>query len=872
MLYRSLKNVCLIFLLAGTIGIAADEFLFVKDGKAQCRIQKGTSEGENDFCKIVNEGAFKVSGANLASNTAKRQIRTAIDPSLDPEGFTFTFPDKNTLLVKAGGNWGMRYAAYDFLERYFGIRWLFPGKLGEYVPQKKTVSASGISVKQAPHYLTRFFQGGSYKATQEYYDWTMKLKGQVMNRRLEQHHALWTYIPTKKYAKTHPEFYPFRDGKRFIPETDIYWNPCFTAPGIAEEFAKNILASLDRNPKTTTISLAVNDGGGFCQCKRCIAVDGTKRNGFGSPHRTKSYILFLNKVASLVTKKYPNVSFGFIAYGETADAISGLKLHPALVPVFTYDRQQLMDSARKQLFMKRVGAWRKLSKYTGSYDYIYGSTYALPRVYFHLMADYLKEGYAAGERHYINEYMPGKNYSDSPKAYLALKLAWNTKLNPDAVLDEWYRCVAGPKGAPALKEYFTRLEKFWTGMAVRKTKWFSKDRTYLSWDDPSFLNAMDPAELTKLEALLVQSVKLAEKPERVRYFLDEFRSRLPKIKQFMANRKVQEAGARQVFDNQEAFHTFNTSNNGWGNWKETKMGSFTVDPAGGMDGSGALRINNSRNTRTSMCFMKGFTTVPGRTYRVSVWARAKDLPEPYGDISMSARFQKAGKWMPAAYNVDTSFKYDGKSEWVPLSLTVKAPDIKGITLIVLLGNGRAAGGYVWFDNFRLESQVRSEAEIKKVSAAKYVRKAGDVFNGPQYRLIHAGGAAHMKNVPGAGTNGTSAYVLDGKGSKGKGICCFNIYKVKSGKPCRVTLKYRTEGLPKAAVAELTIKWQNGKPAWIASNRNLSIVLPHSEKWTAKQIAAIAPDEPDCRVIPMIGLMNTDQGKLYIDEILIDVEQ
>ena len=61
-----------------------------------------------------------------------------------------------------------------------------------------------------------------------------------MHGRVQFHHYLHRLIPPETYAKTHPHFYPIRNGKRYFPADNNThgWQPCFSAEGLAAEAIK----------------------------------------------------------------------------------------------------------------------------------------------------------------------------------------------------------------------------------------------------------------------------------------------------------------------------------------------------------------------------------------------------------------------------------------------------------------------------------------------------------------------------------------------------------------------------------------------------------------------------------------------------------
>ena len=94
-----------------------------------------------------------------ADASVARQIRLAVQDDMDRDAFTFTFPAEDVMVITGGSGNGLEYAAYEFLERYLGIRWLFPGEIGEYIPTMTEVVIPRQEVAQSPSFLSRTFSG-----------------------------------------------------------------------------------------------------------------------------------------------------------------------------------------------------------------------------------------------------------------------------------------------------------------------------------------------------------------------------------------------------------------------------------------------------------------------------------------------------------------------------------------------------------------------------------------------------------------------------------------------------------------------------------------------------------------------------------------
>jgi hypothetical protein len=248
-----------------------------------------------------------------------------------------------------------------------------------------------------------------------------------MHGKIHFHHNLINLFPPEQYTKTHPEFFPILNGKRYLPPDNKThaWQPCFSAAGIVEEAIKNICKYFSEHPKKTSYSLGVNDSRGHCECDKCLT--NTKKNFLGIRDNSDKYFAWANAVVKGVLKKYPDKWFGCLAYSDVAQPPAKISVHPRIIPYMTYDRLKWVHRKFEVPGKKITKLWRKKSSTLGWYDYIYGTPYLIPRVYFHKMADYYRYGYGNGVRAMYAEAYP--NWGEGPKLYVALKLQWNPKLD-----------------------------------------------------------------------------------------------------------------------------------------------------------------------------------------------------------------------------------------------------------------------------------------------------------------------------------------------------------------------------------------------------------------------------------------------------------
>jgi len=414
---------------------------------------------------------------------------------LDEDGYVIAFPDERSLVILGPTDWGTEFGVCEFLERYVGVRWLLPGPDGTDVPRNTTITVPAEPVRQEPAFFSRLFSGLRGKAQD---DWARRNR---MRGRVSFHHNLLHLFPPETYTKTRPEFFPIQKGERFLPSTNSthHWQPCFTAPGIIDEAVANITRYFDENPEATSYSLGTNDSSGYCECENCLARISGEKNFLGRVDYSDLFYDWANHVIEGVLQKHPDKWFGCLAYSEVAGPPANVEVHPRLIPYMTYDRMKWMNPEIRKTGEELTKAWHEKSSVLGWYDYIYGSPYCLPRVWFHHMADYYRFGHANGVRALYAEAYP--NWGEGPKLYVSLKLQWDPARDVDALLDEWFTRCVGKEAAPYLAQYYAHWEDFWT-RRILDSKWFTETGQYLSFYSPYYLTDVSLDEIDESRQLL----------------------------------------------------------------------------------------------------------------------------------------------------------------------------------------------------------------------------------------------------------------------------------------------------------------------------------------------------------------------------------
>ena len=488
----------------------------VQDGEPKARITvcAEASDQVRNAARILSEYVERASGAKLAVVTVDQarpgeptiMIATARDvvvgEGLDEDGFVILAQD-DEIAICGPTDWGTEFGVYSFLERYVGVRWLLPGPDGDDVPEVGTITVPDGMVRDEPAFFSRLFSGLSGPSQAKW------ARFNRMHGRVKFHHYLLHVLPPETYTETHPEFFPMKDGKaRYLPEKGAHgWQPCFSETGTVDEAIKNIVAYLETNPEETSVSLGVNDSSGHCRCPRCTERLPAEANFLGRPDYSDLYYEWCNKVIEGVLKVHPGTWFGCLAYSEVASPPRNVKVHPRMIPYMTYDRMKWIHPEVRESGHAATEAWQKMSPTLGWYDYIYGTPYCLPRVYFHQTQEYLRYGHAHGVRALYAEIYP--NWGEGPKPYVYLKLWWDPQQDVDALLEEWYgRCV-GPVAAPLLAAYYGIWERFWT-KDILDSSWFSTRGQYLAFSSPGYLADVREEDVRESRRLLEACIEACQ--------------------------------------------------------------------------------------------------------------------------------------------------------------------------------------------------------------------------------------------------------------------------------------------------------------------------------------------------------------------------
>lgn len=487
--------IVVIALMALAFHARAAPVLLVEDGiaKASIVVPVGASPTVHRAACELRDYLAKMSGAHLhIVSEDEAVVGTRIDIGLTwttraqvPAAFTGdtervwigTF--EKGVSVCGGGDRGTLFAVYRFLEE-LGCRWLTPEPENEIVPHRASISVEALHVDTRPAYTWRTFSPGSER-------WGLKLglngfysAGSARSngaclfwpRQVRGVHAYHQIVPSKAYFASHPEWSPLLGGKR-VP-TELFCQLCVTAPGLADEFAANVIKALDADPGTQVISISPNDGYRWCECEACLALDGklcggrTTRQGLDRdrPFVGDRVFWFGNEVARRVAKKHPDKKLLILAYVNFAEPPDTIRPEPNVLPFLCHyapaDYSRAIrdpTSAANRAFDALLQRWLAVSPDLMFYSYVSKSMWwRLPRPVLHTFSADVKHLHERGVRRYFCQSELGDWALDGPLYYVLAKLLWDPAADPDALAREWIDGMFG-SAAPDMAEFYRQVEK-----------------------------------------------------------------------------------------------------------------------------------------------------------------------------------------------------------------------------------------------------------------------------------------------------------------------------------------------------------------------------------------------------------------------------
>ena len=422
----------------------------------------------------------------------KHAIWVGVSPAVKDlfPGVDFAFTHPEAILISAtqdhlviagrdrrrGDTWtehGTANAVYTFLQDVLGVRWLWPGPLGEDVARRETIALAPFTRRFHPTFLSRdvFIHAERWGVAG---DW-IRLQRLALDSRQGPAggHAFTDWW--ERFHESHPEYFALQpDGTRSGWPKPHYAKLCQSNPAVWAQWLADAEESLREKPALNYLRAAPNDGysSGVCVCENCRAwdrpdgppfqyyYDGSKQDYVAMSDR---YVTFWNHLARRLRERFPDRDDLFVrvsAYGPSMTPPLGPGLAENTVLAYVGHFPFTTEEARRTQKAQWL-AWSKKAPhmiYRPNLWYWAGGVWGLPEV---SMTQTIEDFRFLARNHCIGIVVDSawEHWStQGPQYYLMAQLAWDPLRDGEAVLRDYYRRGFGP-AADEVRRYWSMMEE-----------------------------------------------------------------------------------------------------------------------------------------------------------------------------------------------------------------------------------------------------------------------------------------------------------------------------------------------------------------------------------------------------------------------------
>ncbi len=444
--------------------------------------------------------------------------------ALDQDGFIIR--GMNGDLVLAGPQvHSTEFAVYAFLEDHCGVGWYLPGEIGEVIPRRERLVFDAIDDVQQPAFLMRRFSGTHTANRRGISGRPISVEWENRNRirgRYQFHHNLYRLLDPEVYGAEHPDWFPLIDGERRPPKTNSSsgWQPCMTSEGAINQIIANIRAQFDADPTLNSVSIAPNDGGGYCNCPDCLALSENVGVEGEEENRSRLFWQFANRIAAEVAQTHPDRIIGTLAYSYSKSPYEGMTVEPNIMPFYVSLPAVYRDPEALAERRADIEQWGRITRQMGIYEWYFGSGFSIPEAHTDYLAAALRHAYDNGARACYSEVYPNWGL-DGWKVWVFSKLLWDPQRDTEALLDRFATGMFAEAAEP-MRRYIDLCEEIGregarvTDPETGKARWwfFRSPEQFLEWP---------PERIEQAQAILDEALAAATTDDtrrRVRWFAD----------------------------------------------------------------------------------------------------------------------------------------------------------------------------------------------------------------------------------------------------------------------------------------------------------------------------------------------------------------
>ncbi len=429
---------------------------------------------------------------SLGENTYSQNIIAEYDLSdLNQEGF-YILPKDGNVYIFGASPVSVIFGAYEFLERYLGVRFLAPQC--SHTPSKSCLQLPEKEVKCVPISLQRLYLSLDasedrnlslrYKFSADFTpdcdDLGIKNK---WYKKIPTSHNSDCYVPYEKYKDSHPEFFNVHRYNVFRTLTviELCYSNGLTDEGEWDESVEESVLSvatdsmmrfMEDDPSAEYFMFGRADNEDCrCRCPRCEKA----REKYGD---AGIMIVFMNAIAKKLRQKFAEkgkvfdkklVTFAYLSTSKPPvkdgkpickQVIPDEALYLRYAPILADYAYGLEDEKQKKEIREEVEGWTALTKNLMIWDYnvsYYDYLWYFPNL------SYIKENMKTYQRMGANYIMKqgASNvhpiWHDELRAYVSAKLFWDVDADVGALVREYVSLYFGP-AANTVQAYIDEME------------------------------------------------------------------------------------------------------------------------------------------------------------------------------------------------------------------------------------------------------------------------------------------------------------------------------------------------------------------------------------------------------------------------------
>ena len=402
----------------------------------------------------------------------------------------------NKVYLNAGCSKGVLNGVFRMLFENTDIIWARPdAEFGTVYTPNENLTLTKTDYIDIPKFLLRGWQmprAYNNKRIIDSYLWQTRngMNWNTMSAKMKKQHGIvqefggghnlvGLFIREKKYFKSHPEFYPFKNGKRMQPSKfKGSVQLCFTNQDMIKAFISELDALVKENPDYTTYRIMNEDNRNLCECENCLKPikleDGSLIDRKDPAFYSTQFFMFLNQVARHMKANYPGKRILTFAYLFTVIPPK-CKLEDnidiSFAPI-SKDTKFDMAHPKSQKTREQFLKWNKITANITLREY-YGLGGDFPRSIDKTALGDWKYVYAHGVRRTYSEMRADTKYpsflsnpwdGNAMHFWVLARGCWDPTPDYKTLRMEFLNRVYGKEAAKDIAEYYDLIGEAWQNM------------------------------------------------------------------------------------------------------------------------------------------------------------------------------------------------------------------------------------------------------------------------------------------------------------------------------------------------------------------------------------------------------------------------